>query len=42
MRKLWRFNPWFGNVGRRVMGWLEDWLTDFFQRLAEWFERRQN
>jgi len=24
------------------MGWLEDWLTDFFQRLAEWFERRQN
>ena len=28
--------------GRRVMGWLEDWLTDFFQRLAEWLERRQN
>jgi len=24
------------------MGWLEDWLTDFFQRLADWFERRQN
>jgi hypothetical protein len=29
-------------VGRRVMGWLEDWLLDFFQRLADWFERREN
>jgi hypothetical protein len=25
-----------------VMDWIEDWLTDFFQRLADWFESREN
>jgi hypothetical protein len=28
--------------GGRVMDWIEDWLTDFFQRLADWFESREN